>query len=310
MKNKKISATIAILFTIFFWGISASSNKIALREVPPATLALMRFVIASLFLAIINLKVNSGVKINSVDRKRIVLCGLIGVSVYFIFENYGLRLISASNSTILLASIPLFTVAIEAIIYKKPIGYKKMIGVCLSLIGVILVIGNSISVNTNLQEITGSLLIIGAALSWAIYSILNKPLEGKYPTIVLTLKQGIYGAVFLTPFALFERGQWQSISLISWINILYLALFCSALCYFLYLYALKHLGASQTNVYINLMPFIGVIAAFVLLGERLYLLQLLGGIVILSGIFIVNNSRDKETIKATEIAAEVSNKSA
>ncbi|KAB3534108.1 DMT family transporter [Alkaliphilus pronyensis] len=294
MKIKTISATIAILATVLFWGISASSNKIVLREVPPATLALLRFLIASFFLAIINKKMKHNITFNPQDKKRLVLCGVIGVSVYFIFENYGLRFISASNATILLASIPLFTVAIEAIVYKKPIGLKKMMGVFLSLIGVVLVIGNSISINTNLQEIVGSFLIIGAALSWAVYSILNKPLEGKYPTIILTLKQGIYGAMFLVPFAIVEYREWQAISLISWINILYLALFCSAICYFLYLYALKHLGASQTNVYINLMPFIGVIAAYLLLGERLYFLQLLGGLIILSGILIVNKSEAKE----------------
>ncbi|KAB3528800.1 DMT family transporter [Alkaliphilus serpentinus] len=298
MNKKRLYANIAILLTVLFWGISASSNKIALREVPPATLALLRFIIASVCLIILNLRMNPNVKLKKEDIKNMTLGGTIGVTVYFIFENYGLRFISAANATILLAAIPLFTVVLEGLIYKVKIGPKKMLGVILSLLGVVLVIGNSISVNAGNEVIIGSLLMIGAALSWVAYSMINKSLDGKYPTISISTYQSIIGGIFLVPFALLERGQWQSISLLSWVNILYLALFCSALCYVLYLYALKNLGPSQTNVYINLMPFIGVIAAFLLLGERLYPLQLLGGVVIIMGILIVNHKEGKKLTEA------------
>lgn len=298
MNNKRLYANIAILLTILFWGVSASSNKIVLREVPPATLALIRFIIASVVLFILNIRMNPEVKLQRADVKKMILGGTIGVTVYFIFENYGLRFISAANATILLASIPLFTVVIEGIVFKKKIGTKKMLGVILSLLGVILVIGNSISVDKGPDVIIGTLLMLGAALSWVIYSLINKSLDGSYPTIFLSTYQSIIGGLFLIPFALLERKEWQPISLISWVNILYLALFCSALCYILYLYALKHLGPSQTNVYINLMPFIGVIAAFLILGERLYSLQLLGGLIIILGIFVVNHRGAKQLQEA------------
>lgn len=287
----KLLANMAILTTITFWGVSSSIVKIALREVPPSTLALIRFIIASVILHTITKILYPNIQLEKKDRKGLILCGLIGVTVYFIFENYGLSMINAANATIILASIPLFTIAMERIVYKTPIGMKKGIGVVMSMVGVILVIGNSISVNAELKEITGSLLMLGAAISWAIYSFLNRPLEGKYPIIFLTAHQSFYGGLFLIPFALLERKGWGPISLTSWLCILYLALFCSALCYYLYLFALKSLGATQTNVYINLMPFIGVFAAYFILGERLYMLQLLGGIVVLAGIYTVNRSK-------------------
>lgn len=298
--NNRMRATVAMLLTITFWGISASSNKIALREVPPSTLALIRFTIASMVLWIIKQKMNPDMKAKQQDRLPLILGGLIGVTFYFLFENYGLSYINASNATIILASIPVFTLIIEAVYYKQPIGLQKGSGAALSILGVIMVIGNSFSINTTIQEVLGSLLMIGAALCWVIYSMINKGLEGKYPTMFLTFQQSRYGALFLLPFALLERGRWQPIGMLSWVNILYLALICSALCYFLYLYALKHLGPSQTNVYINLMPFIGVFAANAMLGERLYPLQMLGGGIIIAGIYVVNYRSKKGTESVVE----------
>ncbi len=294
LKDKKGLANLAIVMTIIFWGVSASSNKIALREVPPSTLALIRFTIASFILHFINRIKNPHIKCHKADKLPMALCGLVGVTIYFIFENYGLSFISAANATILLASIPLFTVVIEAIVSRKSIDIKKGVGVTLSIIGVGLVIGNSISVSANNKEIIGSILMLGAALSWVFYSIMSKKIDGKYPTIFISYQQNLYGALFLIPFSLIERRNWRPIGFISWANIIYLALICSALCYYLYLYALKNLGATKTNVYINLMPLIGVIAAYLLLGEKLYLMQLIGGFFILLGIYVVNYLGEKK----------------
>lgn len=291
VKRSLLLSNIALFITVVLWGISSSVVKIALREVPPATLALIRFIIASGILYMITKVLYPGLKTEKQDQKSMMLSGLVGVTIYFMFENYGLSLINAANATIILALIPLFTIAVDKIVYKIPIGLSKGIGVALSIIGVSLVIGNSISVNADIKEVVGSLLMLGAALCWVIFSMLNKGTNGKYPTIFSTARQSFYGGVFLIPFALLERKAWGPISTISWISILYLALFCSALCYYLYLFGLKHLGATRANIYINLMPFIGVFAAYFMLGERLFPLQVLGGIVVLMGILAVSYTR-------------------
>jgi len=289
MINKKtITANLAVLMTIIFWGVSASSNKIALREVPPATLALIRFTIASFILGILNLCMNKEVKVSKKDQLPMVLGGIIGVTFYFIFENYGLTLISAANATILLAAIPIVTLLVESIYYKKGTSMQMWIGSALSMAGVLLVLGNSFNVNGSYQVIIGCLLMIGAALCWVFYSMINKHFEGRYPTVYLTFFQNAWGAACLIPFALLERGSWGHISPLSWINILYLALICSALGFFLYLYGLRHLSPSQANVYINLMPFVGVLSAYLILKESLYPLQIIGGIIIICGIIVVN----------------------
>ena len=288
MKSNKVKANILILLTVFFWGISATNTKIVLGEVPPGTLAFIRFSLASLLLWAINRKVHPEMRMAKEDRKRMIFCGASGITLYFIFETYGISLISAANATILLASIPIFTMLGERVFLKRKVKKVETIGAVVTLAGVGLVIGNSLNISGGYQEMVGSLLLIGAALCWVIFSLANKALENKYSTLFNSTYQSIFGSLFLLPVALMEYQSWGPISMISWGNILYLTLFCSALCTFMYLSALKELGATITNVYINLMPFVGVLAAFIVLKETLYPLQVVGGIVIVVGISVAN----------------------
>ncbi len=288
MEKKKIKANILILLTVFFWGISATNTKIVLAEVPPATLAFLRFALAAGLLWVINRKVNPSVRLANKDRKRMMFCGGAGISVYFILETYGISLISAANATILLASIPIFTMLGERVFLKRRIKKTETLGAIVTLAGVGLVIGNSFNISGGYREMIGSMLLIGAALSWVVFSLANKTLENKYSILFNATYQSIFGSLFLLPVALMEYRSWGPISMISWGNILYLTLFCSALCTFMYLSALKELGATVTNVYINLMPFVGVLAAYIVLKETLYPLQILGGIIIVIGISLAN----------------------
>ncbi|WP_160723497.1 DMT family transporter [Isachenkonia alkalipeptolytica] len=288
MKNNKIKANILILLTVFFWGISATNTKIVLEEVPPGTLAFIRFSLATVLLWSINRKINPEMRLEKKDRKRMMFCGVTGISLYFILETYGISLISAANATILLASIPIFTMLGERVFLKRPIKKAESLGAVITLAGVGLVIGNSLRISGGYREIIGSMLLIGAALSWVVFSLANKTLENKYSILFNSTYQSLYGSLVLLPVALMEYRSWGPISMVSWGNILYLTLFCSALCTFMYLSALKELGATVTNVYINLMPFVGVLAAAIVLKETLYPLQILGGIVIVLGISLAN----------------------
>lgn len=299
MNKDNILAHIMILLTVIFWGVSATSISIVLREVPPATLAFIRFSLASLILYVINKKVNSSDRLKKVDKPRMIICGIMGITLYFILETYGIKLINPANATILLASIPIFTLLGEFLFLKRQIKKQEILGSLITIIGVSMVIWNSIAMGSGITEVIGSIAMILAAICWSCYSILNKKLENKYNTVFNTMYQSFYGAIFLIPLLMTEVTSWQRISLISWLNILYLTIFCSALCTFMYLSALKKLGATLTNVYINLMPFIGVLSAYIVLNENIYLIQLYGGVIIILGIFMANLNLNKDP-KLTE----------
>lgn len=295
-KNTKL-ATIAVCITMFLWGISGSMTKIALRELTPSFLAFLRFLIAGILLLLISYKKYGTIQVSKETHVKLLICGIVGYTIYFLFENYGFSMMPAANGTIILASIPLFTILMEVIWYKTPVGFNKGLGVLVSMLGVILVIGKSISIGGESKEIIGSFLMLGAAISWAIYSIINKGFDPKVPTITITAYQMLYGTIFLFPVFFIENIQLQMISGLTMFSLFYLAILSSALGCFLYLYSLKELGASNTNVYINLMPFVGVFGAFVILGESLSLIQYLGGAVIVFGVYLVNHKSKSKTQK-------------
>ncbi|SES63909.1 DMT family transporter [Anaerobranca gottschalkii] len=297
LKNSRAAlANLAILITILLWGVSGSITKLALRELTPSVLATVRFFIAGILLLGISYKKYGRVEISGKTHLKFMICGLVGYSLYFLFENHGFNIMSAANGTIILATISIFTIIMEVIFLKIPTNLNKTLGVTVSIIGVIMVIGNSITIQGNQNEVIGSFLMLGAAISWSVYSIISRGFEPHIPTLTITAYQMIYGTIFLFPIALLEGPKLFIPSPLTLFSIAYLALLCSALANFLYLFSLKELGASGTNVYINLSPFVGVIAAYFILGESLSFFQYLGGTIIVLGVYLVNGKLKNVTI--------------
>ncbi len=288
MKNKLFQANIAIILTVLFWGTSSSFIKIALEDFPPFTLALARFLIASFLLSLLYFsKKTNRVLPSREDNKKLMLSGFVGITLYFVLENYGIKLTSATNAALILGCIPVFSIIADSIVYKIKTALIKYVGCLLSTLGVVLVVLGGVS-ESSISDIRGDVLILLAGIVWVIYSVLQKPIEGKFSSFALSTYQAIYGTIFLIPFALSEIAHWTKPSAVGLGSMLYLAITCSALAVFLYLFALKNLGITATNIYINLLPIVGSITAYFLLGDRLTTLQYFGGAVIVVGIIVVN----------------------
>jgi drug/metabolite transporter (DMT)-like permease len=283
--------TLAMITTALFWGLSFISTKVILNTgMPPMTMALSRFLIASMLLYPLLKRLEPKAVLESLDKRQIVISGLLGITVYFFFEATGIRYTDASVASMIMASIPIFTVFLEIFYYKNKVSKAKITGVALSVLGVFMLIGYSISHGGNTKAFLGNLLVLGACLAWVFYIAASRNLKTKYSGLALTTYQTLAGTVFLLPLALFESSQWVPITLIAALNILYLGIFCSALSYFLYLYSLSRLGPLVVSTYLNLLPVVGVIGGTLILGERISLLQAIGGGVILGGVFLVNKN--------------------
>jgi drug/metabolite transporter (DMT)-like permease len=138
-------------------------------------------------------------------------------------------------------------------------------------------------------HLVGDLLVLAAAACWAAYSLLGRTLN-HLPRLTVVTRQAIYGTFMLLPLALSESPRWQELSLMPCVSILYLGLVCSAITYLLYNYALKGWAASKVSTFLNLVPVIGVMAAMLLLGEQIQLIQIIGGAVILVGVAVSTRS--------------------
>jgi len=290
----KLLATAAILITVLLWGFSFVSIKIVVAEVPPLTMALLRFTIATIVLLLIFRRVEPQARLAKEDWGKMSLTGFLGVTLYFVFENLGVKMTTASSASLITSIIPIVAIIADVLVFKTKISFSRWLGVWVAVIGTYLVVTANGQLNFHSGAFQGNLLMIGAMLSWVVYTIITKAFQGKYSGLFLTTYQALFGTILLIPLSFLEYSQWQAFSLEAFAHILFLALGCSALCYFLYIYALDKLDVAVTTIYLNLIPIVGVISGYLFLHETILPIQLLGGAIIVLGILVVNFSQDWE----------------
>lgn len=287
MKKQELLPIISIIFTVIAWGLSFLSIKVALDVIPPMTLGFSRFIIASIFLfAIMKIK-EPNTKLNKKDLPLMAIAGLIGVTIYFFFENNGVKILPASTASIVIATIPIFTFVAESIVYKTRLTKLKIASLIISFAGVFFIVDFNFKELSIFGDIKGYLLMLGAVFSWVIYSLVTKPLFGKYSQLAIVYYQAVFGTIFFIPFALFESTNLSMINSSIVLNVLYLGIFCSALGYITYVYAMEHMGVSTSSLYLNILPLVTVIASYFILDEKIVLTQIIGGFLIVLSVYIV-----------------------
>lgn len=274
----------AVLFTMLLWGLSFISIKISVAVIPPMSLAFLRFFIASLLLYLALRQREPQTSLLKKDRSLMALAGIIGVTAYFFFENNGVKLTTASAASLIIATIPVLTLLGDCLVFKTRLTLAKVSGVLLSTVGVVLVMHASLDSGAGSWQ--GNMFMLGAALSWVVYSLATRPLGQRYSQLAIVTYQTWFGTLTLLPFALLEATDWQPVSLAVWLHVLYLGIFCSALGYFLYVYGMDRLGVSSVSLFVNLIPVVAVLGGCLLLKEPLTLLQLVGGAIILFAVWL------------------------
>jgi drug/metabolite transporter (DMT)-like permease len=289
---KRTMPLVAVWGTVLFWGLSFVSSKIILNTgVPPMTMVCIRFVIATVLLNLFLKKLDPSARLRKKDILPLAVSGFFGVTVYFFFESRGIKLTSASHASLIIAVIPVITVLAEALFFRTRISWLTGVGVVLSVVGVVFVVERPGAGEAGSVSLAGDLFMFGACLSWVVYIVLSKNLHRRLSELAITAYQSLFGTVFLIPLALLEARQWVPVTLSAGMNLAYLAVFCSALSNFLYVYALSRLGPIAVSPYVNLIPVVGVLGGVVLLGETIVWSQVAGGLVILCGVLLVSRSQ-------------------
>jgi drug/metabolite transporter (DMT)-like permease len=281
--NPRRLRLLGLIFTVVLWGFSFISIKISVAVLPPMSLGAARFALSILLLWVIKQKTVPEERLQLRDLPYLAGAGLIGVTAYFFFENNGVSLVSASEASIIIATIPVLMMVAERIFSGGRIAKRRWAGAFLSMVGVWLVAGTAVVVT---GSALGYLYMLGAAFSWVAYTFLTRPLFASRSRIYIVFWQSIFGFLGFLPFTIAEFPSWGSPSIIVILNVAFLGFFCSALGYWLYVLALGTLGIGTSTVFINLIPVVTVAAGFVILGERLAALQWLGAVVVLAGVYL------------------------
>jgi drug/metabolite transporter (DMT)-like permease len=265
-----------------------SSKTILNAGVPPLTMVALRFLLTSAILGALLGARERRSRIPAKAALPLAASGLVGVTLYFLFESRGIRLTSASHASLIIATIPAFTVAAESLLYRTRIRWLAALGIALSVAGTFLLVRGSVAAGS----LAGDLFMFGACLAWVAYNLLSRDLHRSMSDLAITAWQAIVGTAVLALLALTERRFWVPLTLPVILHLVFLAVFSSAIGNFLYVYALSRLGPSVVTPFLNLVPVVSAIGGVAVLGERLDAWQIAGGAVIVAGVLLVRLRRD------------------
>jgi len=302
METRTISLLNAFLMLtlIIFWGSSFVVVEIALREgLTPVAIATFRFVIAGgFFLATLLFKKNRArdykLLVEKKDAPTLLFLALTGVTFFFTIQYTGIQMAGPSIAAIFVCLLsPIFISVLSARIFNEHLMKRQIFGVGLAVAGAFIVITRgTLSFPSNREFFLGSLILLFTPVLWATYSLLGKKIMEKYSPFLVVAYVTMLGGLCLIPFSLAENSLHQifTMSLSSWLAILFLSLTCSLVGYYIWFYVLEQVKAAVTSSFLFAEPLVTVLFAVTFLGEELSLSILAGGLLIFIGVCLVTAS--------------------
>ena len=281
-------ATVAIWGTTFVW-----TKLLILNGLSPAQIFTIRFVIAYVLMCAFSLvrdRHHRWMSDTPGDELVMALLGLTGGSLYFLAENEALRFTTATNTSLIVCSCPLFAALVIGTFYKSERYCRtQTAGTLLALAGMAVVVMNGHFV-LHLSPL-GDALAFGACFSWAAYSLLMKKVMGRYSSMFITRKVFFYGIITILPYYILEPG-WPPLDVLTQpdvaTNLLFLGSVASMACYLTWSWCMKGLGAVSCTNFVYFNPLTTIAAAWLILDEQVTICFLLGSLLIISGMYLLN----------------------
>ena len=277
--------TVAVWGTTFVW-----TKLLIINGLSPAQIFTLRFIIAYVLLTGFSMwrGRHKWLSDNWRDELTMMALGLTGGSMYFLTENESLRFTTATNTSLIVCSCPLFAMLIIALFYKSErFSRLQALGSLLALIGMAAVVLNGHFV-LHLSPL-GDTLAFSACICWALYTLLMKPVMGRYPAMFITRKVFFYGILTILPYYIFVPDM-PSLDVLMRpevaLNLLFLGSVASMLCYLTWSWCMKGLGAVICTNWVYVNPITTIIAAWLILDEQITVYFLIGSILIIAGMYL------------------------
>jgi drug/metabolite transporter (DMT)-like permease len=275
------------LLAVFVWGVSFPVLKGLMTVMSPLTLMVARGLVSCLVLAIALRRTGGWRPPAAEDLPALLAAGLIGFTVNQMFYSWGLHLTTASHSGLIFTITPLFVFGLSQALGHVRLGRREMLGLGLGVVGAALIIGWPASGAVGGATVLGDLLTVGAAITWGVWTILAAPILRRRGTLAGTFWITLTGTLGLVPFALpgLLTQDWR---LPWWVfaGVAYAGTAGGALGSLLWYGAVRRLGAARTAIYANMESFFAVLAAALLLGERVAVTSLVGGAAVVAGVLL------------------------
>ncbi|MBL8050626.1 MAG: DMT family transporter [Anaerolineales bacterium] len=293
MPKSKLIPYLEILFAVVVWGGTFIATKIALQEVSPATIVWLRFAMGLVILGIAVFARKQFALPEKNEWLYFALLGFLGVTFHQWLQATGLQTAKATTTAWIVATAPVFIAILGWLALKEKLNGLQIIGILVASFGVLLIVskGNITALFTGEEGTFGDFLILASSLNWAVYTILSRKELAKHPATRMMFFVMLLGWL-TTNIWIFGFGpglsEIKNLTSSGWNAMFVLGILGSGLAYIAYYDALQAIPASQIGVFFNIEPLITAALASVLINEAITIVSLIGGAIIIFGVWLVN----------------------
>ena len=288
----KISLTdFSLIIATVIWGSDYPFAKMAMREISPLSFSAARTMLATAALFPFFLRQEESWSVSRRDFLYLGILAGLGTFLNRICWSVGLNLTTASNAALLMSTSPIFVLIPSAFLLRSTVTLRATLGILISFLGVFLVIkGDWQGWTFSGEGLQGDLIILGAAISWALFTILAKFLLKDHSSLKVTAYVMAVGSILFIPFLPNEKpGGWAEVSPFAWFCIIYVALSGNCLAYFLWMKGIQNIGPLRTILYSYIIPITAMTFSIPLLGETVTAMQMAGALIVFTGIFLARS---------------------
>jgi len=292
MPRTNLIPYIEVSFAVLVWGASFIATKIALEDISPISIVWLRFAMGVVILGIAVAMRRQFALPNKNEWGYFALLGFLGITFHQWLQSNGLMTSEASTTAWIVATTPVFMALLGWLVLKEGLGWIRISGILLAFMGVLVVVsdGNIASISIGKFGAPGDVLILISALNWAVFSTLSRRGLKSHPASLMMFYVMSLGWIFTSLLFIPSAGfsEIPHLTLNGWIGVLFLGVFCSGLAYIAWYDALQALSAAQTGAFLYIEPLVAVVVAALILAEPVTWASLLGGAVILFGVWLVS----------------------
>ncbi|MFJ7737005.1 DMT family transporter [Lysinibacillus sp. NPDC097287] len=296
--NGHLLPILKIILAMSIVGSSIVAGKLIVQSFPLFLASELRFLVATMILVPLLIKVEGIPSIHKKDFFFLFLQALFGVFLFNIFMLYGLTKTTAIEGGLITSTVPAFTVVLSCLILKEKLTTNLVIGILLAVLGTMIINGYQflLSTDSDSSSLLGNLFIFGAVISEALFIIFGKYVAQSVSPLAISTFVSLFGAVLFLPFSLFEGSQFEfkEVSITEWGLILYSGLVVTVIAFILMHQGVSKVPASSTGVLTSFLPLSSTILSVVILGEEIFFLHFIGFGFILIAVFFLSKQEVKK----------------